>query len=298
MKEKTLRLGIVGLDGHGPVFAAAINGPEPKVEGMRVVTAMPVPSVMIPEERLEQNVARTRDLGIEIVDDPAALAEGVDGILIQHDDGSRHAELVKAFVDKGKPLFVDKPIEAGAAAAREIVERCREAGLPMFSASSLRFTIELQESLGDSEAGAVGAAMCYSPFKPKPSMPGWVYYGIHAVEPLFQIMGAGCREVRCVPGEYVHVATGVWSDGRLGVACGATVNVKAGYGFTIWRENAIQSRTIESGRLYPQLLNQIKDFFQTGEAPVPPDESVEVIAFLEAANASMAQDGKPVPLAE
>ena len=295
MSGHVMKLGIVGLDGHGPAFAALLNGPEPKVEGARVVAAMPIPSVMIPEDALAENVERTRELSVRIVDDPAELAETADGILILHDDGSRHLELTKLFADRGKPLFVDKPLEASCAAARELVEVCREEGCPLFSASSLRFSVEIQACLADEEGGPVRSAMTYSPYKDKPTMPGWFYYGVHSVEPLFTLMGRGCRQVRCVVSDTGPVAVSVWGDGRLGIARG-TVGGLHGYGFTAWREKTTDTTTVSGATLYVELLKRIKRFFETGKAPVDPGESLEVVAFMEAANESMARGGRTVAL--
>ena len=296
MSGSEVKFAVVGLDGHGPVFAKVVNGPEPLVPGARVVAAMPVPSVMVSEETLAQNVAQTRALGVEILEDPAELASRADGILILHDDGSQHLALARLFAPFGKPLFVDKPFEATARAAAEMVALCRSQGCPLFSASSLRFAPELQAALARSEAGRVLSCLTYSPYSPQPTMPGWIYYAIHAVEPLFQIMGCGCREVRCFPVESGSVALGLWEDGRLGMAK-ANEGGTWGYGFTLWRENDQVATAVDAGGIYPALLARVKAFVQTGESPVPPEQSVEVIAFLEAANASMAAGGAPVTLA-
>jgi len=293
MNDAPLKLGVVGLDGHGPVFIDLVNGARPMLPGARVVAAMAVPTVMISEDELARNVEKTRQLGAEIVEDPARLAEAVDGILILHDDGSKHLELTSLFAGMGKPIFVDKPLEANVQAARRLVEVCREADCPVFSASSLRFCAEIQACLADALAGGIRSAMTYSPFSSKPTMPGWIYYGVHAVEPLLALMGRGCREVRCVMSEAGPVAVGAWQDGRLGIARG-TIGGIPSFGFTAWRDRATTSATVDASKIYPALLNEIKRFIETGEAPVAPEESIEGIAFMVAANESMAQDGKPV----
>jgi len=292
MNGAVLRLGVVGLDGHGPVFTNVVNGSDPMLPGARVVAAMPVPTVMISEDALAQNVEKTRALGVEIVEDPAQLADRVDGILILHDDGSQHLKLASRFAGLGKPIFVDKPFEARVAAAQELVEVCREAGCPVFSAS-LRFSAEMRACLADPEAGAIRSAMTYSPFNPKPTMPGWIYYGVHAVEPLFTLMGPGCKEVRCIRSDQGPVAVGTWQDGRLGIAKG-TIGGKPGFGFTAWREGATISATVDASKIYAALLQEIKRFIETGRPPVDPQESIEGIAFMVAANESMAQNGAPV----
>ena len=49
---------------------------------------------------------------------------------------------------------------------------------------------------------------------------------------------------------------------------------------------------------YRGLLVEIVKFFQTGVPPVPPDETLEIMAFMEAAELSKARGGAPVSMAE
>ena len=290
--KNMLKLGIVGLDGHGPVFTREVNGAAQAVKGARVVAAMPFPSEMITKKQLAVNVETVRKLGVAIVASPEELAARADGILILHDDGSKHLELARMFADKGKPLFIDKPFEANAAKARAILDLCRKNKVKTFSASSLRFSLEMQKVLADRKGGRIRSAMTYSPFLLRPTMPGWIYYAIHSVEPLYALLGPDCREVRCIAHDHGPVAIGTWKDGRLGMARGIRKGFGAhAYGFTVWKEDMTETATIDSGKIYPELLKQIKRFFQTGKPAVVPEESVEVIAFMEAANKSMADGG-------
>ncbi|MDD5699200.1 MAG: Gfo/Idh/MocA family oxidoreductase [Victivallaceae bacterium] len=292
MNSREIKLGVVGLDGHGPIFAGEINGGAAKTVNAKVVTALPVPSVMISEKQLKENSEKTAALGVRIVDTPDDLAAGVDGILILHDDGAEHLELVKLFADKGKPIFVDKPLEASYAKAKKLLETGEKNQCPIFSASSLRFSRELQKTLKNESGGRILSALTWSPYRLKPTMPGWIYYGIHAVEPLFRILGPGCESVQCIPGRYGPVIIGTWRDGRTGIAKGTSEGFH-GYGFTVWRENINETRDIDVNHIYPELLKKVMEFFRTGISPVPIAESLEVTAFMEAANESMRNAGKP-----
>ncbi|MCX6925038.1 MAG: hypothetical protein NT154_17770, partial [Verrucomicrobia bacterium] len=49
---------------------------------------------------------------------------------------------------------------------------------------------------------------------------------------------------------------------------------------------------------YAPLVAEIVKFFQTRQSPVPAAESIEIFAFMEAADASKRQGGKPVALRE
>ena len=292
MKEKPIRLGVVGLDGHGPVFAKEVNSSCDSL-GASVVAAMPIPSVMVTPERLAANEEETRGLGVEIVHDAGELASKVDGVLILHDDGSRHLELFRDFAERGKPVFVDKPLESSLAKARELASLCREHSSPVFSGSALRFCPETVRARDDQDNGAVLSVMTHSPFILNATMPGWIYYAIHSVEQLYALMGQGCRQVRCIADDCGAVAVGTWAEGKTGIAR-AMKKGPHGYGLTVWREKGVHTSTVEGGTIYGGLLASIMKFVRTGISPVSIDESVEVIAFLEAANESMARDGAPV----
>jgi hypothetical protein len=47
---------------------------------------------------------------------------------------------------------------------------------------------------------------------------------------------------------------------------------------------------------YRPLVLEIVKFFQTGKPPVPNDETLEIFAFMDAAQRSKEQGGKPVLL--
>jgi hypothetical protein len=45
-----------------------------------------------------------------------------------------------------------------------------------------------------------------------------------------------------------------------------------------------------------QLLREIVKFFQTGRVPVSNEETLEIFAFMDAAQRSKAAGGRPMPL--
>ena len=284
--SKELRLGVVGLDGHGAVFIPEINKPDSPVKGARVVAALPWSSRLVDKEPHEKTTAGIRAQGVEIVGNAGQLAAAVDGVLILENDGSQHLELAKMFDGFGKPVFVDKPLEITTVKAAELVERYRRNNCPLFSGSALRYTPEMKRVKEATADGAVVSAMTWSPYLQNECMPGWIYYAIHAVEPLFELMGPGCTRVECHAGAHGPTAVGYWADGRMGIAKATTGGVH-GYGFTVWREKNTVTTGIAMDGIYQGLLESIVAFFRTGVPPTPPEEEVEVISFLEKANAAM-----------
>ena len=63
----------------------------------------------------------------------------MDAVLIESVDGRVHLEQVKQVLAAHKPVFIDKPLASTLEDAREIARLAKEAGVPWFSSSSLRY---------------------------------------------------------------------------------------------------------------------------------------------------------------
>jgi hypothetical protein len=67
------------------------------------------------------------------------------------------------------------------------------------------------------------------------------------------------------------------------------------YGAVAFGKDTVVPREVK-GADYRGLLVEVMKFFQTGESPVPPETTLEMMAFMEAADASKAKKGAEVPL--
>jgi hypothetical protein len=106
-------------------------------------------------------------------------------------------------------------------------------------------------------------------------------------------MGTGCQSVVRVSNEETDLVVGTWKDGRIGTFRGIRKGT-ADYGGTIFGEKGIKTLGKYDG--YNSLLDKIINFFETGSVPVKPDETLEILAFMEAADLSKANHGTSVRL--
>ena len=143
--------------------------------------------------------------------------------------------------------------------------------------------------------GKVHGAETYSPAHLEPSHPDLYWYGIHGVEALFTVMGAGCEKVVRVSTEDTDFVTGTWKGGRIGAFRGIR-GYKGGYGGTAYGEKGMAEVGPYQG--YAPLVVDIVKFFRTGKSPVDAAESLEIYAFMEASDESKRRGGVPVSLAE
>ncbi len=86
---------------------------------------------------------------------------------------------------------------------------------------------------------------------------------------------------------------GRWSDGRIGTFRGLRAG-SHGYGATVFGNKGIAPSGGYDG--YEPLVVEIVKFFKTGKPPVPAAETLEIYAFMEAADESKRQGGAPVTL--
>jgi hypothetical protein len=120
--------------------------------------------------------------------------------------------------------------------------------------------------------------------------PDLFWYGIHGVESLFTVMGTGCESVvrRTTPEGQIEVV-GQWTGGRTGT-------FREGKGYTGKAIGDKGEADVGSFDGYNPLLFEIVKFFRTGQPPVKEEETLEIYAFMEAADESKRQNGASVTL--
>jgi predicted dehydrogenase len=293
-----IRVGIIGLDtSHVKAFTAAINGPQakPELQGMRIVAAYPGGSPDLPAsiDRVAGFTEDLKKLGVEIVDSIDTLLTKVDAVLLESVDGRPHLEQARPVIKAGKPLFIDKPLAGSLADGLEIFRLAAAAKVPCFSSSSLRFSPGIVAMRSDPKIGDVLGCVAYSPCSLEPHHPDLFWYGIHGVETLYTIMGPGCISVSRTHTADTDVVTGVWRDGRVGTFCGLRAG-KSGYGAMVFGSKGNGPSGGYGG--YEPLLVEVGKFFATGRAPVAAEETLEILAFMEAADESKRQHAASVTL--
>ncbi|HOX36621.1 MAG TPA: gfo/Idh/MocA family oxidoreductase [Candidatus Brocadiia bacterium] len=295
-----IKVGMIGLDtSHVMAFADILNDPKHAyhVPGSRIVAAYPGGSRdfalswdRMPKFR-DQLVTKYK---LKICDSIPELVEQVDAILLESVDGRVHLEQFRRIAPSGKPVFIDKPFTVDLKEALEIERLGSEHACPFFSASSLRFDYNVQKAREDSDP--VIGCTAYGPASLEPTQKGIFWYGIHSAEVLFTLMGAGCKAVTCIGNNDTDVVVGRWEDGRIGGIRGIRKG-QADFGAKLWREKKIQDVSLcKDPPYYPQLMKAVMGLFRERKLPFETRETLEIIAFLEAANTSKSKGGAEVPI--
>jgi len=293
----TFRIGLIGLDtSHVIAFTKLLNDPA-KDWSYRVVAGYPGGSADIPSSanRVEGYTKQLKDeFGVEIVGSIEELCRKVDGVLLESVDGRPHLAQARPVIAAKKPLFIDKPMAGSLADVIEIFRLAKENNVPCWSSSSLRFGPGVLGMRNNDQIGEVRGCDAFSPCSLEEHHPDLYWYGVHGVELLFTIMGPGCESVQRLQTDGAEFVVGRWKDGRIGTYRG----LKSGrqdYGAMVFGTKGIARSGGYEG--YGHLVNEIVKFFETGHIPVPAEETIEIFAFMTAADESKKQGGCPVTLA-
>lgn len=304
-EPKPLRAGIIGLDtSHVLEFVRTLNkGPKnpddkPKVANVTVVAAYPQGSKDIESstKRVPEYTAKVKAMGVEIVDSIPELLNRVDVVFLESNDGRVHWEQLQPVLAARKPVFIDKPIAGNLADTLRIFEAAKKAKVPLFCASSLRFG-KTTQAVRNGAIGKVKHAETFSPADLEPNHVDLYWYGVHGCESLFTVLGTGCKAVRRgTTADGKIEVTGTWEGGRTGIFREANETDRKGYGGKAVGEKGESAVGSYDG--YDPLLIAVVQMFRDGIPPVSAEETLELYAFMAAADASKRRGGAEVTLKE
>ena len=292
-----LRLGIIGTDtSHVGAFVQLLNDDAARdhVPGARVVAAYKGGS-----QDLEASYSRVDKFAeelrtkwnVELVPDIPTLCSKVDAVLLESVDGRVHLDQARPVIAAHKPLFIDKPLASTLVDAREIARLARTAGVPWFSASTLRYSeIATTMKFDDTQAAITWGP---GPLEAHHQL-DLSFYAIHPIEMLYALLGPGCQEVTRIYTPDGDIITGLWKGGRTGTV--RTLRPYGPYGAVVFRSKQVVQSSPEMLVDYRPLLVQIVKFFQSGVPPLPNDETLEIFAFMDAAQRSREAGGAPMKL--
>ena len=296
-KAEVIRIGMIGLDtSHVVAFTETINNPKAKghVPGAKVIAAFKggSPDIESSASRVDGYTKTLQEnYGVEIYDTIEELCTKVEAVMIESVDGRPHLEQARKVIAAGKILYLDKPMAGSLKDVLEIFRLAEEAKVPVFSSSSLRYG-KATQAVRNGSIGKVEVARTTSPASIEKHHPDLFWYGVHGCEALFTVMGRGCESVvRSTTEEGKIVVTGIWKGNRTGIFL-------EGKGYSGIAKGEKGEAKVGSFDGYQPLVAEVVKFFKTRKPPVSAGETIELFAFMEAADESKRQNGKAVLIAD
>ncbi|NUQ01676.1 MAG: Gfo/Idh/MocA family oxidoreductase [Armatimonadetes bacterium] len=285
---------------HGTAFASTFNGFDEELRrqhtwtfaaSTRRIPDCRVVKIQDPNREWAEKLARVCDIP-EVVDTPEECAEGVDAVIVV-DDGSREQwRCALPALERGLPTFIDKPLAMTAREAAEVLGFAERHGAKVMSASSLRYVPDIQaakEAAAGLQPIPIATTICGNEL---------IYYGIHALEMAYEVLGPGAESVVNVgrPGRNL-CRVRMKSGTDLMLMVGEGEYMRAGYQLALHGKGGWQTVQPNLENLYVYLLERFVPMAQGGEQPVSNAEMHEVIAVLEAGVRSL-ESGQEIRVAE
>jgi predicted dehydrogenase len=293
-----LKIGMVGGAGawHARTFSEMFNGYSEEMASKhgfpRYKTRVEGASVThVWDEDTEQAklLAQVCDID-KVASDMEDLIGEVDGVIIADDLTMKHQRRAVPFLRAGMPTMIDKPLSPDIDEAVALVGLARKQEAPLMSCSALRYAKELEEFKRTREAiGDIltGNSICSGDL---------IFYGIHALEQLYVLVGPDIRSVQNVGEDGKDIIIITMKDGRRFIL---TVFKSISYLFQMnlygtkgWREIKVE----DSDYFYSKMLETFVGMIRTKEVPFPLDETLEIIKSLALARQSAIEKGKVVDL--
>ncbi|MBQ9501297.1 MAG: Gfo/Idh/MocA family oxidoreductase [Lentisphaeria bacterium] len=292
-----VKVAIIGLDtSHSVALPKLMQDPEveDQVRELRAVSCLRFSTPFQSEKGLDERQAYLESIGVKVTTDFDEAAAGCDAVMLEINDPSYHLEYFEKCAALGKPVFLDKPFADTLENTIKILNIAKEKNVRFFTASSLRFDIDIVEGL-QRQAAKPQSATVWGPVGRAAAGSSIVWYGVHAFEILNRTMGSGAVTVSGSADLNGYVFHVIYGDGRRGIV-ELSRNCWS-YGAAC-RDAEGKSGLIQvTGRIpfYKMLLKEIVKFFTTGEQPVELTDSIEVMAMLSAADESV-RTGRPAPV--
>lgn len=296
--KPAIRIGVIGLSVHSDDYTNIING-TPGGNGRQgcLVTVLyhppGNPDVEFKEEQLARFSASVTKNGVRLVNSIAEMLPEVDAVMLLTNDGRPHLKEILPVLKAGKPVYVDKPMAESFANVKAIFRQAEKYKVPIFTSSPLRYVRRAQQFAAGETVGKVTGAETYGPAPIQKSHTDLFWDGIHGVELLYTVMGTGCEYVSRTFSPAGDLVTGIWKDGRTGVFRGLRSG-RIGFGGTVFGTEGIAEIGGFDG--YQGLVDVILTFFKTGQPPVSAAETLEIYAFMAAADVSKKKEGSLVKI--
>jgi predicted dehydrogenase len=283
----------IGLAGgakkyHGMTFSEMLNGYDRKKAEEKKWAALysarlgdDVRVTHIWDENPSEAREAAEICGIDsIVKKPEDLTGAVDAVIIPDDCTLAHQKRALPFLRAGMPVFIDKPLSADIKEAERIIGLAQKHKAPLMSCSCLRYAKEIQESNLE-EIGEIQTGWSIS----RSDMGNLFFYGIHAFELLYSIVGPGVKSVRNIGNSNKeNILDVTFSSGKKFIVC-AYESISGLFQVNLYGSKGHRSITVtDFNHAYSETLRNFISMVKTGNPPVPIGETFEILKSLHKAN--------------
>lgn len=274
----TRRIGIVGIENsHAHEIIRYLNVVQPADMPLRV-TALVAGTPERTRELAELGAVDT------IVTSAADLIGQIDALIVTSRDGALHRDLAVPFLEKGIPVWVDKPLAANVAHAQDIVAAAKRGNALLTSSSALRWvpdTVAIADDLAS--VGELQTVTLTGPADPASEYSGIFFYGIHIADVAQRLIPGGPGVIGIETTRGAIIAR--YRSGDVLVTLEFIKPDSAGrvpFRATVVGSHGVISREIVLGEDYVQPgVNAFAQMLATGKTPISEEAMLAPISLLE-----------------
>lgn len=285
-----IRIGILGSDNsHALAFSKLCNIPDEN--GNYLYDDIRITAIYGHED----DPAHTKEVAeagkIELIaEKPEDFYGNVDAVMVVTRAGRFHAPLIIPFIEKGYPVWIDKPITSSPADIDKLREACEKHNALVTGGSTVKYTYDVLSTKTRIENGVVGnvlggnlnfAGNLESPYD------GLFFYSGHIVEMMLAVFGYDVKSVSAVNiGAGKIVASVKYEDYII------NLNIIDGlykYELTVYGSDNIYTTPIDISICYKQGFDKFAEMLRTKKMPLSFDKLVKPVYVIDAIVRSLAE---------
>jgi predicted dehydrogenase len=201
-------------------------------------------------------------------------------VILAPDHPEHHERLARIPLMSGKPVYVDKTFSSDLSSGIRMFELAKRHNTPMFSSSALRYAQELAGFLNNP------GKKDEIEFVATTGSGSFDHYSVHQFEMIVSIMGPRVQKVKSLSSTHGRLLVLEYADGRQ-----ASMLQLQKLPFQVSLQH-IDGQNVfipTCTDIFPRLIDHILDFFESGRPPVPQEETLGILAIIEAGRQAINQ---------
>jgi len=293
------RIGIIGTENsHAMAFAQIVNLPCSETGKMRFPDAR-ITGVYGPDPDSPKKIMD--EVGVDfIAKDPQEFFGKVDAMCITCRKGSLHYQYAIPFVEKGMPLFVDKPFTSDLAEGQRLIAAAKKSGSKLCGGSTLRLVPDVAMIKGivrglTAKGEFISAALNYAA-DPSSEYDGFYFYAPHLTEMALEIFGHDVKSIATFEKNESRIS--IWRYANFDVTLNYTKGAyEAGVLIFAKKNNVFRELDIghytDFNNCYALEMDHLVNMIRTGEMPRSYEDLLLHVKMINAVEES-AKTGKEI----
>lgn len=289
------RIGIIGTENsHALEFAKLINLPNHSTGRLNYESSRVVGIFGTDKESVQEIMEKAR---VEhSLEKPEDFFGKVDAMMVTSRRGSEHYKYAMPFIERGIPIFIDKPFTSDYQESIKLIEEAQKRKVPVCGGSGCKYLTDvrnLQKSVNEliSKGRFITACANFS-VEMDSIYDGFFFYAPHLTEIVLTIFGYDVKSVGAYEKNGSVIAVARYAD--FDVTLNYTKNSGAASCVLFTTENNVY-RAIELENLYENELDVFFRMLETGRMELGYDKLIKPVAMMEAIMESL-KKGTEVPV--